>query len=105
MSLFEDIVSELDNGGFVATVKWMAKKYDEMNTKLFDGKLGKCHFEITTTGKGSKSNRLGYFYMNANVKGDRYTRSMYIYDWYEGGKIYINRDNFYEYCKRTWPRI
>ena len=102
MSLFEDIVSELDNGGFVATVEWMSQKYDEMNTKLFEGKLGKCHFEITTTGKGSKGRRFGYFYMNTrNLKVSASTRRMYLFDFLNGEKMFINKNNFFEYCKPT----
>lgn len=102
MSLFEDIVSELDNGGFVATVEWMSQKYDEMNAKLFDGKLGKCHFEITTTGKGSKGKRFGYFCLNArNLKYNQSTRRMYIFDFLNGEKMFINKNNFFEYCKPT----
>ena len=39
---------------FKPNVQWMAKKYKEMNQKLFYGQLGDCDFGIFTTGKGSE---------------------------------------------------
>lgn len=46
---------------FKPTVEWMAKRYDEANEKLFDGRLGKCELAIFTTGRGSRGATNGWF--------------------------------------------
>jgi len=81
-----------NNKMFVPTVEWMSEKYDEMNKKLFDGKLGSCRFGIFTTGSGSQGSTLGrykskpFYYKRNNGK-------MFVYD-DNGQEVYINRDNF-----------
>lgn len=89
------------NKTFKPTIEWMAKKYAEMNDKLFGGELGKCNFGIFTTGKGSGGRTLGWFKMKGKgLKANRYTRKMYVETFY-GEKENINRNNFYNYCTPT----
>lgn len=92
---------EANDMGFVPNVQWMAEKYDEMNSLLFDGKLMECDFGIFTSGRGSEGGVLGWFKMTGkNLKGRRSTRRLFKrYGWDE---IDINRGNFVELCK---PRI
>ena len=87
---------------FKPSVEWMAAKYAEMNDKLFNGELGKCNFDIFTTGRGSQGGTLGWFKItNRDVKVNRRTRRMTyrIYDGFriEGGDV--TRQNFYMACK------
>lgn len=96
----ENIVSELDNGGFVATTEWMKRRYDEMNAKLFNGKLGNCYFDIPTTGKGMKGKRLGSFCLKGRgLKFNRHDRRLYFQEYYGADKQYINRNNFFSLCR------
>lgn len=102
MALVENMIDELDNNGFVVTIEWMKRKYDEMNTKLFDGKLGDCYFELPKTGKGWKGNKLGYFYLNnTGLKFNRNDRHIYFLAHNGATKEYINKDNFYTLCHPT----
>ena len=43
-----------NNIKFKPTTEWIAQKYNEMNSLLFDNKLGECNFRIFTSGKGSQ---------------------------------------------------
>lgn len=88
----------MEDKTFVPNIGWMTEKYDEMNEKLFGGSLGRCSFEVFTTGRGSQGNVLGWFKITRKgVKIDRYTRRMYVYkDWFD--KVYINKNNFVEEC-------
>ncbi len=84
---------------FKPNVEWMAAKYDEMNNRLFDGKLGNCDFGIFTTGRGSQGGVLGWFKITRKVRINRYSSRMSsIY----GNADEIDRSNFYELCR---PRI
>ena len=81
---------------FVPNTEWMTAKYDEMNGMLFGGKLGECSFKIFTTGRGSQGGTLGWFkIMGRNIRVDRYSRRMFVNGW---DKIYIDKNNFVEYC-------
>ena len=46
---------------FIPNTQWMAEKYDEMNSQLFNGALGECDFNVFTTGRGSQGGTLGWF--------------------------------------------
>lgn len=86
---------------FSPTVEWMAKKYDEMNASLFNGRLGACSFGIFTTGRGSGGGVLGWFritgdHIKAERRGGRMFKETYIKN------IYITHDNFVDLCK---PKI
>lgn len=86
---------------FSPTVEWMSKKYDEMNTSLFNGRLGTCSFGIFTTGRGSGGSVLGWFritgdHIKAEKRGGRMFKETYV------NRIYINKDNFVDLCK---PKI
>lgn len=81
---------------FAPNTEWMAAKYDEMNSMLFGGKLGECSFKVFTTGRGSQGGTLGWFKITGrNIRVDRYSRRMFVNGW---DKIYINKNNFVEYC-------
>ena len=96
MTLFEDIVQEFDNNGFILTRDWLYDKYNEMNQSLFSGRLGECDLGIFTTGKGANGRTLGWFSMKRNgLMFNRTTRRLFIKD-YWGDKEYITRQNFYE---------
>ena len=85
---------------FKPNVEWMAKKYDEMNSQLFNGELGACDFGIFTSGRGSQGGVLGWFKICGwNIKVDRHTRRMYQDGW---DKTFVNKGNFVDICK---PRI
>jgi len=87
---------------FVPTVEWMAKKYDEMNAELFEGKLGTCDFDVFTIGRGSGGSVLGWFKITGSgIKIDLRYRKMYVQNYYLGKEL-VNKDNFVEICK---PKI
>lgn len=109
-----DKLDENENqiGNFRPNEEWMAQKYDEMNQKLFDGKLGKCHFGIFTSGKGSQGNTLGYFTMDRRglmMMGDGSmfvstpgsTISLYAGTSWNSPHKWINYENFYDECNPT----
>lgn len=92
---------------FKVTVEWMRDRYEKANRELFNGVLGQCYFEAEHT----RPSNLGNFRMNvdegdvAYMKSDRrmFKRHSDYYD-KDGvyhGKIYINRENFFTYCKPT----
>ena len=84
---------------FKPTTEWMAQKYNEMNSLLFDNRLGECNFRIFTSGKGSQGRRLGCFgLVNRNVRVSTYTRRMFIPGTWGHNDIIINQLNF-EICK------
>ena len=85
---------------FVPTVEWMSEKYDEMNAKLFNGRLRDCNFGIFKKGEGSYGGALGKFKIPVEYIVEYRTHRMYF--WGINGKIYVNIDNFYQLCK---PRI
>lgn len=81
------------------TVEWMAKKYEEMNSRLFDNRLGECNFRIFTSGKGSQGSRLGCFgFDSRNIRINIHTRRMFIPGTWGHDDIIINQLNF-EICK------
>lgn len=88
-----------NNIKFKPTTEWMAQKYNEMNSLLFDNRLGECNFRIFTTGKGSQGRRLGCFGLeNRNVGVSTYTRRMFIPGTWNYSEININKNNFVEVC-------
>lgn len=91
---FEDL-----NEKFKPTIKWMEENYKVLNDLLFDNELGKCHFEVFTTGKGSQGNTYGWF-STGRCFVDRTTRQMYIKDSW-GDKEYVTRENFDEILRPT----
>lgn len=85
---------------FVPNTQWMAEKYDEMNSQLFNGALGECDFNVFTTGRGSQGGTLGWFEITARgIRVDRYSRKMFKQGW---DRVYVDRKNFVEMCQ---PRI
>ena len=88
-----------NNIKFKPTTEWMAQKYNEMNSQLFDNRLGECNFRVFTTGKGSQGRRLGCFGLeNRNVRVSTYTRRMFIPDNWRYNEVIINQLNF-EICR------
>ena len=88
-----------NNIKFKPTTEWMAQKYNEMNSQLFDNRLGECHFRVFTTGTGSQGRRLGYFGLkNRNIRVSKYTRRMFIPGTWNYNEININKSNFFEVC-------
>lgn len=88
-----------NNIKFKPTTEWMAQKYNEMNSLLFDNRLGECNFRVFTTGKGSQGRRLGCFGLeNRNVRVSTYTRRMFIPDNWRYNEVIINQLNF-EICR------
>ena len=86
---------------FIPNTQWMAEKYDEMNSQLFNGTLGECDFNVFTTGRGSEGGTLGWFEITGrNIRVDRYSRRMFKNTNWE--KVYVNRENFVYMCQ---PRI
>lgn len=93
---------------FKVTVEWMKDRYEKANRELFRGELGDCYFEA----KPTKPNNLGNFRMDVRSGELAYTKSdrrmfkkganydPYAWGSYEG-KIYVNRDNFFEFCRPT----
>ena len=89
---------EMDKS-FRPNVEWMAAKYAEMNSLLFNGELGECDFAIFTTGKGSEGGTLGWFKIKGrNIRADRYSRRMFVNGW---ERVNINRNNFVSLCHPT----
>lgn len=81
------------------TVEWIAEKYKEMNSRLFDNRLGECNFRIFTSGKGSQGRRLGCFGLDSgNIRVNIHTRRMFIPGTWGHDDIIINRLNF-EICR------
>lgn len=88
---------------FKPTVEWMARKYDEMNNWLFNGQLGKCDFDVFTTGRGSQGSVLGWFKITGdNIRIDCTSRKMYVGNYFSTTRIYIDRYNFVRICQ---PKI
>lgn len=88
-----------NNIKFKPTTEWMAQKYNEMNSQLFDNRLGECNFRVFTTGKGSQGRFLGYFELeNRNVRVSTSTRRMFIPDNWRYNEVIINQLNF-EICR------
>ncbi|MBP5724459.1 MAG: SprT-like domain-containing protein [Bacteroidales bacterium] len=86
-----------------ATPSWMYEKYQEMNDRLFGGKLGDCKMEIFTSGKGSQGGTLGWFCTdggNNKLMIQRSNRKMYALD-YAGNKEYVDYKNFVRLCHPT----
>ena len=84
-----------NNIKFKPTIEWMTQKYNEMNSLLFDNRLGECNFRVFTTGKGSQGRRLGCFGLeNRNVRVSTYTRRMFIPDNWRYNEVIINKNNF-----------
>jgi predicted SprT family Zn-dependent metalloprotease len=93
---------------FKVTVEWMKDRYEKANRELFGGRLGECYFEA----KPTRPNNLGNFRMDvrsgelAYCKTDRRmfkkgaNYDPYAWGSYEG-KIYVNKDNFFEFCRPT----
>jgi predicted SprT family Zn-dependent metalloprotease len=93
---------------FKVTVEWMKDRYEKANRELFRGRLGECYFEA----KPTRPNNLGNFRMDvrpgelAYCKTDRRmfkkgaNYDPYAWGSYEG-KIYVNKDNFFEFCRPT----
>lgn len=80
-----------NNIKFKPTTEWMRKKYNEMNSLLFDNKLGECIFRIFTTGKGSQGRRLGCFGLeNRNIRVSSYTGRMFIPGNWNYNEVIIN---------------
>lgn len=87
---------------FQPTTEWMRKKYNEMNDRLFGGELGRCYFNVFTTGEGSQGGVLGWFKITRRgVRIRRSNRSMFLAD-YDGYEHTVNHENFFEMC---WPTI
>lgn len=88
-----------NNIKFKPTTEWMTQKYNEMNLRLFDNRLGECNFRIFTSGKGSQGSRLGCFGLdNRNIRINIHTRRMFIPGTWGHDDIIINKLNF-EICK------
>lgn len=94
------LTEEVDESNLmVPTPEWMKEKYLEMNTLLFDGKLGDCKFEVFTRGKGMHGNTLGWFKMTASgIKINIRSRQMYVLTQL-GEKRFITKDNFVSIAK------
>ena len=85
---------------FKPNKQWMAEKYQEMNQWLFGGELGKCYFDIFTTGRGSQGGTLGWFKIKgSNIRIDRYSRRMFKNTYVD--RIYIDKSNFFDLCCPT----
>lgn len=83
---------------FRPNVKWMAEKYDEMNSRLFNGALGECSFNVFTTGRGSEGGTLGWFKIcGSNIRVNRYSRRIFKNTSWD--KVYVNRENFVDICQ------
>lgn len=92
---------------FKVTVEWMKDRYEKANRELFNGELGECYFEAQPT----RPNNLGNFRMNVQsgeLAYDTRDRRMYMktagynpLGYVNGGKDYVTKENFFEYCKPT----
>ena len=92
---------------FKVTVEWMKDRYEKANRELFRGELGECYFEA----KPTRPNNLGNFRMDvrsgelAYGKVDRRMfRKTAGYDpwgYSSGGKVYVTKENFFEFCRPT----
>ena len=98
------LITEINQNELIdITPEWMSEKYDLMNRQLFGGKLGHCDFGIFTTGRGKNGGVLGWFKITGrNLKYNRQSRRMFVYNQYTGEKDYIDYDNFVQLCK---PKI
>jgi len=86
---------------FKPTVSWMAEKYQEMNSWLFNSELGPCEFSVFTTGPGSQGGVLGWFSVtNSGIRVNISSRRMYLPGWNEN--TYVDSSNFVELCR---PKI
>lgn len=100
----KDLLFEVDEKDLMRpTIEWMAERYNEMNEKLFGGKLGSCAFEVFTTGKGAGGRTLGWFCMSAKgLKYNKSSRRLYSANGYNLGyytsQVFIDADNFDKIC-------
>ena len=70
-----------------------------MNNWLFNGQLGKCDFDVFTTGRGSQGSVLGWFKITGNnIYIDRGSRRMYVGSYFSTARTYIDRYNFVRIC-------
>lgn len=83
-----------NNGGKMrVTIEWMRENYNRLNKELFDGALGGCLFSDKVPGVKS----LGTFHMNGKyIKYGSIDRKIFYDD--DFNKVYINANNFYNYC-------
>jgi predicted SprT family Zn-dependent metalloprotease len=82
-----------------ATVEWLAKKYNEMNSLLFNNRLGECDFNIFTSGSGSQGRTLGRFRLSGrDLKYNTYNRRMYRESMFTGERTFVDKGNFYAIC-------
>lgn len=88
------------NKQFKPNIQWMSEKYHEMNQLLFNGKLGKCNFDIFTKGRGSQGRTLGFFQLQTQTLCNRYTGRMFVKDFF--GTVEISIENFFDICQ---PKI
>lgn len=93
------LITEVTESDLITvTPEWMARKYDEMNRLLFDGKLGDCTFNVFRTGRGSQGNTLGYFSMKGkNLKYNKESRKIFKTN-FLGDKTYVDASNFVDIC-------
>lgn len=85
--------------------KWLENKYNEFNATYFGNKLGMCDFGMFTTGKGSRGNCLGHFFLQTDkvygkLRYDKATRKIFILR-PNGERVFITYHNFYEECHPT----
>lgn len=83
-----------------ATVEWLAKKYEEMNSLLFNNRLGECDFNIFTSGSGSQGRILGRFRLSTSrgIKYNKYNRRMFEESTLTGERTFVDKGNFYVMC-------
>ena len=82
------------------TVEWLAKKYEEMNSLLFNNSLDKCDFNIFTSGSGSQGRIIGRFRLSVDksLKYNKYNRRMYRESTFNGERTFVDKGNFYAMC-------
>lgn len=86
---------------FIPTIDWIRDKYNELNTWLFDGKLGDCDFELFTKGKGSMGRTLGLFkFQRTGLKARRSDRRMV---YYINSEVFVVTED--SFAKVTKPMI
>ena len=96
--ILEDL--ESNDESFRPTVDWMSKKYAEINRRIFNWALGRCSFELFTSGRGASGKVLGTFSIKAeNLRYSRRTGQLFIHEW--GGDVTIDHDNFDIVCHPT----